>query len=126
MSAESVTYTYHEDGVHQFSFSEPTREATFEYIEQFLNLQNEVPEGATFRVLLDMRVSGMLPFKAVLSSITSSQVRQDVRQRIAYLYVDNSVPFMIRNAMAISRLPITREFFEGDQENAAIAWLLET
>lgn len=123
-------YTQLDNGIHDFIFIAPTRQAHDEWFEQTARIIEQAKAGTTLLFMIDLRDSGLPPVGYVARRVRQllAQYPQRPATRSAFLYS----PPVLR---PLARLFITRltapgkdkvRFFPASRFEAATAWLLAT
>lgn len=119
-----------ENGVHEFRFLEPTRDAVDEWanhLEQ-LQLQGHWYGRETVRLILDTRQSGSLPIRYLFECLSDYNREyahlKPPKVRIAYVHAPSQIILPIFSTFAdLMPVPTKARFFEADAYDQALAWL---
>ena len=123
--SDQLDYTLMENGIlHIVWENNASREVVNAYVELFAKLMEEATEQGSLRILHDYRGVRAPSFSAMTSGMKTLTLRDDVEVRIAYLQSDVTLSMIVKNATLVARFNVTRNFFESDEEQQAIDWLL--
>ena len=122
-------YTVTEQGVHQFIFREPSKDAIDDFFRKLEHIFTTTPKGGTNRYIVDITQAGERDVSLVanvqrfrrLETLYPERPRGRTvilhRPGLAYSFIDSFI-----RAIAPSR-DITR-FFSVDKRDEALTWLL--
>ena len=122
----NMLYTQLDNGIHRVIWLKDMNRKTIDaYIELFVGIMNDSSENSMLLILHDYRNVPTPSFNAMANAMKPLVVREDMVLRIAHLYSDNTYPMIVKNASLVARFNANRKFFNMDEEQVALEWLLE-
>jgi len=123
--SDTLNYSFKDNGIlHVVWENNMSREAIGSYVELFAKLMDEASEQSSLRILHDYRAVRAPSFKAMTNGMKTLTLRDNVVVRIGYLQSDATLSMIVKNATLVARFNVSRKFFEPDEEQEAIEWLL--
>ena len=124
MSA-GITHMYKENGIHHIVWHDVDPATIETYLLLFREIMENYPQNSILCILHDYRNASTPSFGTLARGMKGLVVRDDVTLRIAHLYSEGLYPTIVKNATLVARFNANRKFFNADEEDRAIAWLLD-
>lgn len=123
--SDQLDYTLMENGIlHVVWQNNVSRQVVSDYVELFAKLMEEASEQGSLRILHDYRGVRAPSFSAMTNGMKALTLRDNVAVRIAYLQSDVTLPMIVKNATLVARFNVSRSFFQSNEKQKAIEWLL--
>ena len=119
------TYTHHENGIHEFEFTESSRKALDEWYAYIEDFYQGKTEEKTVRVLVVQR-SGQQPLSYAYKRAMELNRRYPDRPQLRYAFLNDSSGIMQLLSVFISMLRSRdpARYYSISRRDEAIAWLL--
>ena len=120
-------YTWLEGGIHQFVFETGSRQTIDEWTNYADALIVDASPDNIYLQLIDTAGVGDIPVPYGYEKVKQlSAVHPNIiYSRTAFIHAHSSLVFLVNTYMKMLRLPLKARFFNADQRQAAIDWLLE-
>jgi hypothetical protein len=122
-------YTPFANGIHEFVFTVPSRQALAGWFDYLDTIYHATPTGATIPLLIDLRQSGLLPMTHISDNVRD-WLQAHPSRHSAHIAVLHSHSFPVALAQTFLRRYHTRtdpavRFFSERERDEAVMWLTE-